>query len=223
MRPGIIFDMDGVIIVNMHIHEQAFYELGKRYGKNLDKDFFLKNVSGSTNDKIMPKIFGNISDEDIHKFSSEKEQIYRDLYRPEVKLTDGLKEFFEYLHDLHIPMSIASNAPEENILFICEVLNLQKYFLAKLHSHSVKNPKPAPDMFLMAADKMNVLPKDCIVFEDAPGGISAAYAAGMTAISLLTTHDKEEFEKADLFIKDFNDKGLYDLIKNHMANGIKIS
>ena len=218
LKPGIIFDMDGVIIVNMHVHEQAFYELGKRYGININKEFFLKNVSGSTNDKIMPKIFGNISNEDIQKFSSEKEQIYRDLYLPEVKLTDGLKEFLAYSHDLHIPMAIASNAPEENILFICEVLDLQKYFLAKLHSHSVKNAKPAPDMFLLAAQKMNVLPKDCIVFEDAPGGIRAAYEAGMKAISLLTTHKKEEFDKADLFIHDFKDERLYGFIKNHLNN-----
>ena len=125
-KPAVIFDMDGVIVENMHIHEKAFYELGKRHGKNLDKEFFLKTVSGSTNDRIMPNIFGDISKEDITRFSAEKEKIYRELYLPEAKLLNGLQEFLDYLVDLKIPLAIASNAPEENILFICDVLKLDK-------------------------------------------------------------------------------------------------
>ena len=207
-NPAAIFDMDGVLVVNMNFHEQAFYEFGKRYGKDINRDFFLNHISGSTNDAIMPKIFGSISTQDIQNFSSEKEVIYRELYEPHIKLAKGLEPFLDLLKGLHIPMAIASNAPPENILFILDMLGLEKYFTTTLNAYSVKNPKPAPDMFLKAAELLGAAPEKCIVFEDAPGGIRAAYKAGMKAVCILTSHSKEEFEKADLFVNDFEDENL---------------
>ena len=198
-----IFDMDGVIVVNMQYHEEAFYELGKRRGKEVTRDFFFEHICGNTNARIMPKIFGDISPEEVEALSVEKEQLYRELFLPHMKPTEGLIEFLEHLKARGIPMSIASNAPKENVDFIFNHLGLDRYFSHVLHVHSVPNPKPAPDMFLKCAELMGVEPRHAAVFEDAPGGIGAAIAAGMTPIALLTTHEQHEFPDPHLFIQDF--------------------
>ena len=206
-----IFDMDGVLVVNMHFHELAFYEFGKRHGIEITREFFIERICGNTNQRIMSILFDDLSEAYNQRFSDEKEAIYRELYVPHLKPANGLLVFLQSLHAQNIPMAIASNAPKENIDFIIEALNLGKYFSVQLHVNSVANPKPAPDMFLRAAHMLDVAPGNCVVFEDAPGGIRAAKVAGMKAVALLTTHTKEEFADVDLFVGDF-DGLLFDVI-----------
>ena len=198
-----IFDMDGVLVVNMHFHELAFYEFGKRHGIEITRSFFIDRICGNTNQRIMAMLFEGLSDADIISFSDEKEAIYRELYRPHLQAAKGLFLFLDQLKESNVPMAIASNAPLENIDFLSKELALDKYFKIILHVNSVPNPKPAPDMFLKAAELMNVDPINCVVFEDAPGGIRAAHLAGMKSVALLTTHTKEEFETPNLFVDDF--------------------
>ena len=198
-----IFDMDGVLVVNMHFHELAFYEFGRRHGIEITRNFFIERICGNTNQRIMTLLFEGLSKVDIISFSDEKETIYRELYRPHLQATKGLFLFLDQLKELNIPMAIASNAPLENIDFLSKELSLGDYFKTILHVNSVLNPKPAPDMFLKAAELMKANPTHCVVFEDAPGGIRAAHLAGMKTVALLTTHTKEEFETPTLFAEDF--------------------
>jgi beta-phosphoglucomutase len=200
-----IFDMDGVLIVNMHVHELAFYEFGKRHGIEITHDFFYNKICGNTNQRIMPMIFGEISEEETERLSSEKEAIYRELYTPQLQLAKGLASFLDKLAAQQIPMAIASNAPVQNVEFVVNALGLQKYFQVQLHVTSVARPKPAPDMFLKAAELMGIKPANCVVFEDAPSGIRAAKEAGMKAVALLTTHTKDEFANVDRFIDHFEE------------------
>jgi len=205
-----IFDMDGVLVTNMHIHELAFYEFGKRHGKEITREFFLEHITGSTNERIMPKIFGQIPDEEIRVFSEEKEAIYREMYMPQLVATEGLMTFLEYLASKEVKMAVASNAPMENISFVSNALGLSKYITVMLNGTMVINPKPAPDMFLKAAELLGASPSNSVVFEDAPGGIKAANAANMKAIGLLTSHTKEELGKTDLVVPDFLSAELYE-------------
>lgn len=211
-RKAAIFDMDGVLIVNMRYHEEAFYEFGKRRGVEITPEFFLKHISGNTNERIMPKIFGeNLSAYDIDIMSDEKESIYREMYAPHLKATDGLMDYLKFLKSNHINMAIASNAPMENIRFIADILNLDQFFQHMLNGSHVTSPKPAPDMFLKCAELLDCAPADSVVFEDAPGGIRAAHAAGMKAVALLTSHKPEELINAHLYVHDFNDERLRSL------------
>ncbi len=200
-----IFDMDGVLVVNMHVHELAFYEFGKRHGVEITREFFYEKICGNTNQRIMPMIFGAISEEEIERLSSEKETIYRELYTPQLELAKGLQFFLDKLYAQQIPMAIASNAPVENVEFVVNALGLEKYFQIILHVASVAKPKPAPDMFLKAAELMGTKPANCVVFEDAPSGIRSAKEAGMKTVALLTTHTKEEFASVDRFIDHFEE------------------
>ncbi len=205
-----IFDMDGVLVVNMKFHELAFYEFGRRHDVDISRDFFLQHITGSTNERIMVKLFENISEKDIELFSEEKETIYREMYAPEMMPTEGLLAFLDYLQAKEIGMAVASNAPMDNIHFVLQALQLESYFPVVLNGTMVANPKPAPDMFLKAAELLGAKARHSVVFEDAPGGIRAANAAGMKAVGLLTSHSIEELGRTDLAISDFNTSELYD-------------
>lgn len=212
-KKAAIFDMDGVLVVNMHIHEEAFYQFGRNHGIDITKEFFLTHITGSTNEQIMPKIFGKLTDEQIGTYATEKEELYRAMYAPQLKATDGLISFLDFLKAENVPMAIASNAPIENIRFVADALGFDEYIHVMLNGTMVAQPKPAPDMFLKAALLLGVEPSNCVVFEDAPGGIRAANAAGMRSVALLTSHTVEELPNADLYVSDFNTTALYDFWK----------
>jgi beta-phosphoglucomutase-like phosphatase (HAD superfamily) len=84
--------------------------------------------------------------------------------------------------------ALGTSAPWGNIDAVFDALGIGKFFDAVMSSEEVKAGKPEPDVFLVAAQKMNVAPADCIVVEDAPAGIEAARRAGMKSIGVLTTH-----------------------------------
>lgn len=214
VKKAAIFDMDGVLVVNMKFHEEAFYEFGRRRGVEITPEFFNKNITGSTNEQIMPRIFGShISTAEIKDMGDQKEQIYRELYLPHLQATPGLFDYLDYLQAEGIGMAIASNAPMENIRFVADALGLDRYFKHMLNATHVAQPKPAPDMFLKCAELLGAKPEHSAVFEDAPGGIRGTHAAGMRAVALLTSHSRAELIDAHLYINDFKDKALYDFWK----------
>lgn len=103
--------------------------------------------------------------------------------------------FLDKAREAGIQMAIGSAAIPFNIAFVLDNLNLRHYFPVVISADDVIISKPDPETFLLCANALNVLPKDCIVFEDAPKGVEAARNAGMKCFVLTTTHTKEEFCK----------------------------
>ena len=97
-------------------------------------------------------------------------------------------------------MAIASSAPMENIELIIRGLGINNYFQAIVWGREVTEGKPSPQGFLLAAQKLGVEPKDCIVFEDAIAGVAAAKSAGMKCLAVTTTHPEMKLKKADLIV-----------------------
>ena len=86
-----------------------------------------------------------------------------------------------------------------------EVLGAQDLFQAVVSGDDVTHGKPAPDIFLKAAEQLGTKPEHSVVFEDATAGVKAARNAGMRVVAVLTTHAREALPDADLYIKDFTD------------------
>src|SRR5882762_1371656 len=110
-------------------------------------------------------------------------------------------------------MAIGSAAIPFNIDFVLDNLNIRHYFKAIVSADDVVLSKPHPETYLKAAELLNVIPTDCIVFEDVPKGAEAAANAGMKAVVITTTHQPEEFDKlqnvlhfSDDFTGEFFDK-----------------
>ncbi len=201
--------MDGTMIDNMPYHNDAFCELHKRHGIAMPDDF-LPRTSGKTNNDIMPMIFGpGLSAERIAELAHEKESLYRELYRPHLRLVKGLSELLEALKSEGVPMCVGSSAPDENIDMVLDGLNIRSYFKAVINSSQIKQGKPNPEVFLKAAAAMNLSPEQCVVVEDAILGIEAARNANMAVMAIATIMPPEQLQHADMVIKDFTEVNVF--------------
>lgn len=187
-----IFDMDGVVVHNAVWHLEAFAEFGKRHGLVQTKEDYTRYF-GNTNQTIMNSLFKTqLPYDKLVALAKEKENIYRELYKPFIKPVEGLPVFLKKASDLAIPIALATSAPLENVDFTLDSTGLRKYFSIISDASMVKHGKPDPEIYLLTAAKLGVQPSDCIVFEDSIAGIQSALSAGMRVIGVATTHKPEE-------------------------------
>ena len=196
-----IFDMDGTLVDNMHFHTEAWGKMLAENGVEMNAHDFLVKTAGKTNREIMPTVFGDISDERIEELGTRKESLYREIFLEHRKAVDGAIEFLEKAKTLGIKMAVATAAPNANVEFILDGLDLRKYFDTITTAADVTFGKPNPEIFLKSAEKLNVEPQNCIVFEDAIGGFEAAHRAGMYSIGITTVNAAEDIIKLDSVVE----------------------
>jgi len=211
-KQALILDMDGVIIDSNRWHRQAWAEYNRRHGIETD-EAMQQRMYGKRNDDIVRDFFGaHLSDEEVYAHGAAKEQLYREMIRPALNesLVPGVREFLE--RHCGEPVGMATNAEPENVEFLIEEAQLRPYFRVLVDGHQVPNPKPHPDIYLRAAELLEVAPRACVVFEDSLPGIEAARAAGMAVVGITTTH--RELPGVDLEIRDFNSEDLEPWLRN---------
>ncbi len=208
---AIIFDMDGVLVDNNDYHYKAFEVFCQKYKLDFTPEIYHKNITGRTNEMILQYLFGDLSPEKVNELAFEKEKFYRDIFRPVMKPANGLLALLETIYTKGITCAVASNGPFENIDFVLDELDIRKYFKVVINPTMVKAGKPAPDIYLKAAELLGKSTDECVVFEDSPTGIIAARAANIKVIGLSTTHEEHELIDTEFIIKDFTDKKLIDI------------
>jgi beta-phosphoglucomutase family hydrolase len=211
-----IFDMDGTIVDNMAYHTKSWLEFFARRGKQYDPDAFFRETAGAQGREILRERLGpDVPDDQIAVLAQEKDVLYRDMYRPHRAAIGGFEDFVTAADARGVKLAVATSAPPGNIVFTLDELDLRRHFHAVVGAADVKHGKPHPDVFLKAADKLGIDPKDCIVFEDAPMGVEAARRAGMRAVAITTTLPAEafaEFENVVKVIGDYGDATLDELL-----------
>ena len=192
---ALIFDMNGTMINDMEYHTKAWQRIfNEELGGNFSWNEVKAHMYGK-NAEVLERVFGpdKFTDTEKEDLSFAKEKRYQQEYLPQLALLPGLAEFLEQAYQLQIPMAIASAAIPFNIDFVLDNLSIRHYFKAIVSVDDVLLSKPHPETFLKAAQLMNIDPVNCMVFEDVPKGAEAALNAGMPAVILTTTHQKEEF------------------------------
>ena len=198
---ALLFDMDGVIVNSNPVHREAWEVYNRRLGIETTEEMH-QRMYGKRNDQIVRDYMGDaLSDAEVFQHGASKERLFREMIGPRLAshLVPGVREFLTQHRDL--PMAIASNAEEENVSFVLQSAGLAPFFRAVVDGHQVSHPKPAPDVFLKAAELLAVEPQDCIVFEDSYSGVEAGLAAGMTVVGLRTTHP--DLPGASIAVDDF--------------------
>jgi beta-phosphoglucomutase len=199
-----IFDMDGTMINNMAYHKKAWAEFFKRHELSFTDDEFRQKISGKKNDQIFNLVFDReLTQEEIQEYTEEKEAIYREIYKPEIKEISGLLETIKTLKQKGLRLAIATTAPEKNRQFALDVLGLEEQFEIILGDEHVTRGKPDPEIYIEVAKQLQIDPSNCLVFEDSPPGVEAGKNAGMTVVGIMTTHTAEELNKADYHIQDY--------------------
>jgi HAD superfamily hydrolase (TIGR01509 family) len=195
---GAIFDWDGVIINSEEHHRVSWDRLAAETGYVLPEDHF-KRGFGMKNDVIIPELLGWTTDPaEIQRLSLRKEAIWREVVKEMgIKPLPGVVPWLETLAREGIASVIASSTHRENITSTLAFLGIGKYFAAIVAAEDVSRGKPDPEVFLTAAKRLGVAPRDGVVFEDALVGIAAAKAARIRVVAVATTNVREALHEAD--------------------------
>lgn len=209
---GLIFDLDGVIVDTAKYHFLAWKTIADELNivfteKDNER---LKGVTRLESFEIILEI-GNFEmpKEDKLAFCTRKNDIYLDYIcklTPE-EILPNVKTFL--LEARNKNYKIALGSASKNALFILARLNIVDLFDEIIDGNCIKNAKPDPEVFLLAAEKMGLKNTECIVFEDAFAGIDAAHNAGMKAVGI---GDTETLFKADMVIESFSKKNVEDIL-----------
>lgn len=181
---ALVFDLDGVIIDSMPMHTKAWHAYLQRCGIAYDN---IERMHGRRNDHIVLDFIGSqLTAAEVFAHGAAKERLYREMMSVEFQshLVPGVVDFLRRYQTA--PIAVASNAEPANIDFTLDTAHLRHYFKVIVNGMQVRNPKPFPDIYLQAADKLGVAARNCIVFEDSPTGVEAARAAGTRVVGVET-------------------------------------
>jgi len=184
-RGAVLWDLDGTLVDSEEYHWLAWKEILDREGISLTRAQFLSSF-GQRNDRILRGWLGeDASLELISKIGDDKEAHYRELVRVKgLAPLPGASEWVERLFQEGWPQAIASSAPRLNVETVLDALHLRKWFQAVVSAEDVQAGKPDPQVFLVAAARLNSTPRICIVVEDAGAGVEAARRAGMLSVGV---------------------------------------
>jgi beta-phosphoglucomutase family hydrolase len=188
---GFIFDLDGTLIDTMPLHYRAWNEAMRRAGlpRKLDEEFFysLGGVPARRVTELFARHYG--PQFGAARILREKEALFAEL-QADAKLIAPTVAFARRVAATH-PIAVASGGPRKIVQQSLEISGLKSLFPVVVTADDVARGKPAPDMFLLAANLMRVAPENCLVFEDAEPGIVAAKAAGMRWVRVPSRQNKK--------------------------------
>lgn len=186
---AILWDMDGTLLDSAEYHWLAWREVMEQEGRPITYHEFARSF-GQRNDTILRSYFGNdISPERMVRITEEKESHYRHLVcTGRVHLLPGVQRWLNTLQADGWRQAVASAAPRRNVETVLDVLGVGSFFSAIVAAEDVERGKPDPQVFLLAARRVETPPERCVVIEDAPAGLEAAHRAGMRTVGVQTTH-----------------------------------
>lgn len=185
---AVIFDMDGVISDTQKHHSYIESLLLNESGVSITPNEITQRFSGVHTEKFFAEL---LQDKDkAHVLVKSKwERINARVKEIGIEPIDGIYELLTSLKEEGIQMAVASASPKYFIQEVMNALEIGEYFSSLVSSEEVKEGKPAPDVFLRAAENINANPENSIVIEDGISGMIAGKAAGMKVIGLVKEKD----------------------------------
>ncbi|MDR0194921.1 MAG: hexitol phosphatase HxpB [Myroides sp.] len=196
----VLFDMDGVLIDSEGFWQQAEEEVFTSMGAIWDKAIAIQTQGKTT--RAVTELWYNLYPWE-GKSIEEVEQMVIDrvdeLISTEGEIKEGVIQTLEFLKEKNIKIGLATNSPESLINAVLKRLGIGKYFQTIVSVEHVKEGKPAPDVYLKAAENLGSKPDECIVVEDSFTGATAGKNAKMTVIAIpdVEQYDQERFDIAD--------------------------
>ncbi len=200
MIKGIIFDMDGVLVDSEPFICEAAIRMFAEHGINVKPEDFIPFVGAGEN-----RYIGGVAEKygfpvDIERDKRRTYEIYGEIVKGRIESLPGVHEFIAKARDLGLKLALASSADRIKIdINLREIGIAPETFDTIVSGQDVVRKKPDPDIFITAAERLGLLPEECLVVEDAVNGVAAAKAAGMRCLALTTSFTKEDLAGADWF------------------------
>jgi len=209
MIQAVIFDVDGVLVDSYEAHFRSWKTLAAESAISLSAAQFAETFGRTSRDIIRLLWPGGreLNEGTVRALDERKEALYREIIAEDFPVMDGARELVQALDRAGIRLAVGSSGPPENVGLVLERLGRSR-FAAVVTGRDVSRGKPDPQVFLIAARRLNVPARECVVVEDAPAGILAARAAGMASVALVSTgRSEEEFRRVhpDLVVRSLRE------------------
>lgn len=197
---GVIFDMDGVLVDSEPFICEAAIEMFRQQSLDVQPADFEPFV-GTGEDRYI----GGVAEKYNHQLNIEEAKkktydIYLEIIKGRLKPLAGVFEFIEKCKSKGMKLAVASSADMRKVRGNLEEIGLDfAKFDSVICGEDVEHKKPSPDIFLLAAEKINVNPKNCLVVEDAVTGVAAAKAAGAKCLAITSSFSKDDLAQANFF------------------------
>jgi beta-phosphoglucomutase family hydrolase len=201
-----IFDMDGTLVHTEPLHQQSWIKAMGEVGIDIDVAHYDTHFSGRPGRETTQRLFG-FTPEQAEAMSRRVTSVFWELAAGNVEPLSGVRAFLTKIAD--IPKGVATSARRHSAARMLEELGLIDYFGAIVTADDIAKGKPDPEIFLLAAKRLDVDPERCVVFEDSIAGVTAAKAAGMYCAAITTS--QVQFPEADLTFSGWDDPQLLDL------------
>lgn len=179
----VIFDMDGLLVDTEIISHQIYQTLLAEFGHDFSVATYSEEFSGHTEEANVRQLIAKYDlPRDFDQTLAKVYAIEEELIAKGVPLKTGAKALLVYLKTKGYKIGLATSSVEGRARTLLAQHEILAYFEELTFGHEVTNSKPAPDIFLKAAQKLGSQPAECLVLEDSQAGVRAAVAAGMSVI-----------------------------------------
>lgn len=206
MIQGVLFDMDGVLVDSERFINQAAINMFKEKGLDVKPSDFNDFVGKGEN-----RYIGGVAELydfplNLDEAKARTYQIYEELAKSQLTPLPGVFSFIQKCRDKGLKIAVATSADEVKMNINLDSIGLSENdFDATVNGLEVEHKKPAPDIFIEAARKIDLSPQNCLVVEDAISGVQAAKEAGAKCLALLGSFSENELAQADWIAKDLAD------------------
>lgn len=174
-----LFDMDGLLLDTERMSLQAWEEAAQNLGMSVDQSVFV-NLIGFRWEDCLHKLTEQLGESDqLAQLAWQAQAIYQQKVQNDtIPLKAGVLDLLKHLQQQELPLAVATSTRREVAEYKLERTGLRSYFSAVAGGNEVERGKPAPDLYQLAAGRLDIAPGECMAFEDSGPGIRAAYAAG---------------------------------------------
>lgn len=184
---SVIFDCDGVLVDSEHLSCGAWLPVLARYGVRAELSE-IEAMIGKSDQSVLDHFASKTGAQFSDGILAERQEEYFRLARQGLQTFPGLPAVLAELSQRGIPLAVASSGHPEKIRFSLAQVGLDRHFDILCSAVEVQRGKPAPDLFLLAAERLGADPAHCVVIEDSVFGIEAARRAGMQTIGFTSSH-----------------------------------
>lgn len=207
MLKAVIFDMDGVIVDTEPMHAKAAVLALRQFGVEVTIEY-VQQFIGSTIYHMSQVIINDFKmDVTVRQLVDANNEMKAYLHKTEGHIVvPFITNVMKSLHDNGIKLIIASSSEGPAIEEVIEKLQIEELLKGYVSGCTVSHPKPAPDIFIKAAELLRVSSEECLVIEDSYNGVTAAKAAGMTCIGFVNPGSgNQDLRQADMLVEGFEE------------------